>query len=72
MTSASTVEYHISANEKQQMVVSDFQRVYGSGLSSVTFGTNSNSHGALYKGSTTGSGKVGSEAYSVSTLARTC
>lgn len=67
MTSASTVEYHISANEKQQMVVSDFQRVYGSGLSTVTFGTNSNSHGALYKGSTTSSGKVGSEAYSVST-----
>ena len=67
MTSASTVEYHISANEKQQMVVSDFQRVYGSGLSSVTFGTNSNSHGALYKGSTTSSGKVGSESYSVST-----
>lgn len=67
MTSASTVEYHISANEKQQMIVSDFQRVYGSGLSSVSFGTNSNSHGALYKGSTTSSGKVGSEAYSVST-----
>ena len=67
VTSASTVEYHISANEKQQMVVSDFQRVYGSGLSTVTFGTNSNSHGALYKGSTTSSGKVGSEAYSVST-----
>lgn len=67
MTSASTVEYHISANEKQQMIVSDFQRVYGSGLSTVTFGTNSNSHGALYKGSTTSSGKVGSEAYSVST-----
>lgn len=67
VTSASTVEYHISANEKQQMVVSDFQAVYGSGLSSVTFGTNSNSHGALYKGSTTSSGKVGSEAYSVST-----
>lgn len=67
VTSASTVEYHISANEKQQMVVSDFQRIYGSGLSSVTFGTNSNSHGALYKGSTTSSGKVGSEAYSVST-----
>ncbi len=67
LTSASTVEYHISANETQPMVVSDFQRVYGSGLSSVTFGTNSNSHGALYKGSTTGSGKVGSESYSVST-----
>lgn len=67
MTSASTVEYHISANEKQQMIVSDFQRVYGSGLSTVTFGTNSNSHGALYKGSTTSSGKVGSESYSVST-----
>ena len=67
MTSANTVEYHISANEKQQMSVSDFQRVYGSGLSTVTFGTNSNSHGALYKGSTTSSGKVGSESYSVST-----
>ena len=67
MTSASTVEYHISANEKQQMSVSDFQRVYGSGLSTVTFGTNSNSRGALYKGSTTSSGKVGSESYSVST-----
>lgn len=67
MTSASTVEYHISANEKQQMIVSDFQRVYGSGLSTVTFGSNSNSYGALYKGSTTSSGKVGSEAYSVST-----
>ena len=67
MTSASTVEYHISANEKQQMVVSDFQAVYGSGLSTVTFGTNSDNRGALYKGSTTSSGKVGSEAYSVST-----
>lgn len=67
MTRASTVEYHISANEKQQMVVSDFQRVYGSGLSTVTFGTNSDTRGALYKGSTTSSGKVGSEAYSVST-----
>ena len=67
VTSASTVEYHISANEKQQMIVSDFQRVYGSGLSTVTFGSNSNSYGALYKGSTTSSGKVGSEAYSVST-----
>lgn len=67
MTRASTVEYHISANEKQQMVISDFQRVYGSGLSTVTFGTNSDTRGALYKGSTTSSGKVGSEAYSVST-----
>ena len=67
VTSASTVEYHISANEKQQMVVSDFQRVYGSGLSSVTFGSNTDNRGALYKGSTTSSGKVGSEAYSVST-----
>lgn len=67
MTSASTVEYHISANEKQQMIVSDFQRVYGSGLSTVTFGTNSDNRGALYKSSTTSSGKVGSEAYSVST-----
>lgn len=67
VTSASTVEYHIFANEKQQMVVSDFQRVYGSGLSTVTFGTNSDNRGALYKGSTTSSGKVGSEAYSVST-----
>lgn len=67
MTSANTVEYHISANEKQQMIVSDFQAVYGSGLSTVTFGTNSDNRGALYKGSTTSSGKVGSEAYSVST-----
>lgn len=67
VTSASTVEYHISANEKQQMIVSDFQAVYGSGLSTVTFGTNSDNRGALYKGSTTSSGKVGSEAYSVST-----
>ena len=67
VTSASTVEYHISANEKQQLVVRDFQRVYGSGLSTVTFGTNSDNRGALYKGSTTSSGKVGSEAYSVST-----
>jgi len=67
VTSASTVEYHISANEKQQMVVSDFQRVYGSGLSTVTFGSNTDTRGALYKGSTTSSGKVGSEAYSVST-----
>ena len=67
MTSASTVEYHISANEKQQMSVSDFQRVYGSGLSTVTFGSNADTRGALYKGSTTSSGKVGSESYSVST-----
>ena len=67
VTSASMVEYHISANEKQQMVVSDFQRVYGSGLSTVTFGSNTDTRGALYKGSTTSSGKVGSEAYSVST-----
>ena len=67
MTSASTVEYHISATEKQQMSVSDFQRVYGSGLSTVTFGSNTDTRGALYKGSTTSSGKVGSESYSVST-----
>lgn len=67
MTSASTVEYHISANEKQQMSVSDFQRVYGSSLSTVTFGSNTDTRGALYKGSTTSSGKVGSESYSVST-----
>ena len=67
MTSANTVEYHISANEKQQMSVSDFHRVYGSGLSTVTFGSNTDTRGALYKGSTTSSGKVGSEAYSVST-----
>ena len=67
MTSANTVEYHISANEKQQMSVSDFQRVYGSGLSTVTFGSNTDTRGALYKGSTTSSGKVGSESYSVST-----
>ena len=67
MTSANTVEYHIAANEKQQMSVSDFQRVYGSGLSTVTFGSNTDTRGALYKGSTTSSGKVGSESYSVST-----
>ncbi len=67
MTSANTVEYHISANEKQQMSVSDFHRVYGSGLSTVTFGSNTDTRGALYKGSTTSSGKVGSESYSVST-----
>lgn len=67
MTSANTVEYHISANEKQQLSVSDFQRVYGSGLSTVTFGSNTDTRGALYKGSTTSSGKVGSESYSVST-----
>ena len=66
MTSANTVEYHIAANEKQQMVVSDFQSVYGSGLSTVTFGSNTDIRGGLYKGSTTSSGKVGSESYSVS------
>ena len=66
MTSANTVEYHIAANEKQQMVVSDFQSVYGSGLSTVTFGSNTDTRGGLYKGSTTSSGKVGSESYSVS------
>ena len=66
LTSANTVEYHIAANEKQQMVVSDFQSVYGSGLSSVTFGSNTDIRGGLYKGSTTSSGKVGSESYSVS------
>ena len=49
------------------MSVSDFQRVYGSGLSTVTFGSNTDTRGALYKGSTTSSGKVGSESYSVST-----
>ena len=47
VTSASTVEYHISANEKQQMVVSDFQRVYGSGLSTVTFGSNTDTRRAV-------------------------
>ena len=66
MTSANTVEYHIAANEKQQMVVTDFQAVYGSGLSTVTFGSNTDIRGGLYKGSTTSSGKVGSESYSVS------
>lgn len=66
MTSANTVEYHIAANEKQQMVVSDFQSVYGSGLSTVTFSSNSDNRGGLYKGSTTSSGKVGTESYSVS------
>lgn len=68
MTSAGSVVYHISANESQQMLVSDFQSKYGSGLSTVVFGTNSDSRGALYKGSTTSSGKVGSESYTTSTL----
>ena len=67
MTNAGTVSYHISANEAQTMQVSDFQSVYGSGLSSVRFGTASDSRGALYKGSSTSSGKVGSESYYVST-----
>ena len=67
MTNAGTVAYHISANESQTMQVSDFQSVYGSGLSSVKFGTASDSRGALYKGSSTSSGKVGSESYYVST-----
>lgn len=67
MTNAGTVSYHISANESQTMQVSDFQSVYGSGLSSVRFGTASDSRGALYKGSSTSSGKVGSESYYVST-----
>ncbi len=67
MTNAGTVAYHISANESQTMQVSDFQSVYGSGLSYVKFGTASDSRGALYKGSSTSSGKVGSESYYVST-----
>ena len=67
MTNAGTVAYHISANESQTMQVSDFQSVYGSGLSYVRFGTASDSRGALYKGSSTSSGKVGSESYYVST-----
>ena len=67
MTNAGTVSYHISANESQTMQVSDFQSVYGSGLSYVRFGTASDSRGALYKGSSTSSGKVGSESYYVST-----
>lgn len=67
MTNAGTVAYHISANESQTMQVSDFQSVYGSGLSSVKFGTANDSRGALYKGSSTSSGKVGSESYYVST-----
>lgn len=67
MTNAGTVAYHISANESQTMQVSDFQSVYGSGLSYVKFGTASDSRGALYKGTSTSSGKVGSESYYVST-----
>lgn len=67
MTNAGTVAYHISANESQTMQVSDFQSVYGSGLSYVRFGTAGDSRGALYKGSSTSSGKVGSESYYVST-----
>lgn len=68
MTSAGSVVYHISANESQQMLVSDFQSKYGNGLSSVVFGTNSDNRGGLYKGNTTSSGKVGSESYTTSTL----
>ena len=68
MTSAGSVVYHISANESQQMLVSDFQSKYGNGLSTVVFGTNSDSRGGLYKGNTTSSGKVGSESYTTSTL----
>lgn len=68
MTSAGSVVYHISANESQQMLVSDFQSKYGNGLSTVVFGTNSDNRGGLYKGSTTSSGKVGSESYTTSTL----
>ena len=67
MTNAGTVAYHISANESQTMQVSDFQSVYGSGLSYVRFGTASDTRGALYKGSSASSGKVGSESYYVST-----
>lgn len=68
MTSAGSVVYHISANESQQMLVNDFQSKYGNGLSSVVFGTNSDNRGGLYKGSTTSSGKVGSESYTTTTL----
>lgn len=68
MTSAGSVVYHISANESQQMLVSDFQSKYGNGLSTVVFGTNSDNRGGLYKGSTTSSGKVGSESYTTTTL----
>ena len=68
MTNAGSVVYHISANESQQMLVSDFQTKYGSGLSTIVFGTNSDSRGGLYKGSTTSSGKVGSESYTTTTL----
>ena len=50
------------ARRRLESIVSDFQRVYGSGLSTVTFGSNTDTRGALYKGSTTSSGKVGSEA----------
>lgn len=64
MTNSGAVSYHISANESQSMQVSDFRSVYGSGtLNYVVFGTSTDSRGILYKGKTSGSGKVGSESY---------
>lgn len=58
MTSSGTVTYHISANEAQAMQESDFRNVYSGTLKSVRFGSTGDSRGSLYKGSTTGSGKI--------------
>lgn len=58
MTSSGTVTYHISANEAQAMQESDFRNIYSGTLKSVRFGSTGDSRGSLYKGSTTGSGKI--------------
>ena len=58
MTSSGTVTYHISANEAQAMQESDFRSIYSGTLKYVRFGSTGDSRGSLYKGSTTGSGKI--------------
>ena len=58
MTSSGTVTYHISANEAQAMQESDFRNIYSGTLKYVRFGSTGDSRGSLYKGSTTGSGKI--------------
>ena len=58
MTSSGTVTYHISANEAQAMQESDFRSIYSGTLKSVRFSSTGESRGSLYKGSTTGSGKI--------------
>lgn len=68
MTSAGVVEYHVSSGEAQAMSWTDFQSAYGTGLSTIVFGDNTDTRGGLYKGSTTSSTEVGSESYSSSTL----